>query len=390
MIQTAVPSPAMTILAVGAHPDDIEIGAAGLLEKARELGCRRWILILTDDAPHRDTRRAEAVESAKRLGVPPDQVLFAGLRDGHLRADGDSVSAIRALASEHGVDPDLVVAHSAADSHNDHVEAGRLARAAFREAALLHFAVHLSVEDGAFFPDIFVGLAPPRGDRKRKALGCFVSQAERIERRSLAEFEERLGRVAGLGRAEGFEFGGRAMTGEMSARILALSDSPFHRFWAPVMALGPATLIGQTEGDDGRPDIRSCEAVDRLRRAFFDRWVPSYPLWESHAVSPGAWKALSEGSVVLFGPVQNHPVIAKLIEDERPAWAAFPGRAGSSESAVVTMENPHCDGALIVVATGTDSAAAVRALESITEPVGDPHPDMLVREANRSSAVQCP
>jgi len=46
------------LLAIGAHPDDIEIGAAALLTKALQHGIDTHFLILTDESDCRAARRA--------------------------------------------------------------------------------------------------------------------------------------------------------------------------------------------------------------------------------------------------------------------------------------------------------------------------------------------
>lgn len=81
-------------LAIGAHPDDIEIGCGGTLAKWAASGCTIHHLVLTDGAkgtwdPDRDvaslvaTRQDEQREAARRLGG--GEVGFLGWPDGELR-----------------------------------------------------------------------------------------------------------------------------------------------------------------------------------------------------------------------------------------------------------------------------------------------------------------
>src|SRR5688572_5727399 len=60
---------AVRILVVGAHPDDIEIGAGALVAKAVDRGMEIHLLVLTDDGADTAARRAEAVAGAQALGV---------------------------------------------------------------------------------------------------------------------------------------------------------------------------------------------------------------------------------------------------------------------------------------------------------------------------------
>lgn len=64
----------LDVIAVGAHPDDVEIGCGGLLARLVEQGRRVGIIDLTDGeptpgSPGPDVRLAEATEAARLLGV---------------------------------------------------------------------------------------------------------------------------------------------------------------------------------------------------------------------------------------------------------------------------------------------------------------------------------
>jgi LmbE family N-acetylglucosaminyl deacetylase len=66
--------PRLDVIAVGAHPDDIEIGCGGTLAKLTKLGYKVGIVDLTDGeptpgSPSPDVRRAEAQKAAETLGI---------------------------------------------------------------------------------------------------------------------------------------------------------------------------------------------------------------------------------------------------------------------------------------------------------------------------------
>ena len=124
--------PVVEILAVGAHPDDVELGCGGTLALLALRGRTVGILDLTrGEAGTRgtpQTRAAEAAEAARILGARSRDVLDLG--DGNLRTDRaaelEVIEAIRRLR------PRLVFAPLPNDRHPDHVRAGRLvADAAF-------------------------------------------------------------------------------------------------------------------------------------------------------------------------------------------------------------------------------------------------------------------
>ena len=64
----------LDVIAVGAHPDDVEIGCGGTVASLVDRGYRVGIVDLTDGeptplSPHPDVRRAEARRAAETLGV---------------------------------------------------------------------------------------------------------------------------------------------------------------------------------------------------------------------------------------------------------------------------------------------------------------------------------
>ncbi len=88
------------VIAVGAHPDDVEIGCGGTLAALVDRGHRVGIVDLTDGeptplSPHPDVRRAEAQRAAEVLGVHHRKILELPNRRLF-----DSFEARVALASE--------------------------------------------------------------------------------------------------------------------------------------------------------------------------------------------------------------------------------------------------------------------------------------------------
>ncbi|TJW09112.1 MAG: PIG-L family deacetylase [Mesorhizobium sp.] len=113
----------MKILALGAHPDDIEIFMFGTLAAYAALGAELTFAIATDGAKGGKgdpkslvkTRREEATEAAGLLGVTPR---FLDFPDGALVADAALIGTLKALIGE--VQPDLAITHAPNDYHGDH------------------------------------------------------------------------------------------------------------------------------------------------------------------------------------------------------------------------------------------------------------------------------
>lgn len=133
---------AIDCLAVGAHPDDVEVGAGGVLVKLRQLGHRTGLVVLTQgemgtggtpELRAREIERAAAVMDARVLAT-------FDLGDTRLVDTPDHRHLLAALYRKHR--PRLVLApyhrggHGKRASHPDHLAAGRIAMNAVPYAAL--------------------------------------------------------------------------------------------------------------------------------------------------------------------------------------------------------------------------------------------------------------
>lgn len=118
----------LDLLAVGAHPDDVELFAGGTLALLAARGRRVGILALTrGECGTRgtpETREQESEKAAKILNVSCRETLDLG--DGRLENSHENrievVGALRRLA------PIVVLTHSAEERHPDHGRAHRLVR----------------------------------------------------------------------------------------------------------------------------------------------------------------------------------------------------------------------------------------------------------------------
>ncbi|WP_193334772.1 PIG-L deacetylase family protein [Devosia beringensis] len=113
----------MNVLAIGAHPDDIEIFMFGTLAALAARGDQLAYVIVTDGtrggrgAPGhlRATRKAEAEAAAGLLNA---DLHFLDLPDGELVADATLVKALKGAIER--ASPDLIITHAANDYHGDH------------------------------------------------------------------------------------------------------------------------------------------------------------------------------------------------------------------------------------------------------------------------------
>jgi LmbE family N-acetylglucosaminyl deacetylase len=121
----------VNILAIGAHPDDIELGCGGLLIKAARQGHGVFMYTLTRGAASGDPqqRAKELMQSAKFIGAKA--LWIDNFEDTKLNVNtSELINHIEFFINK--ADPDLILTHSLGDYHHDHraiaastLEAGR-------------------------------------------------------------------------------------------------------------------------------------------------------------------------------------------------------------------------------------------------------------------------
>jgi LmbE family N-acetylglucosaminyl deacetylase len=165
-----------SVLAIGSHPDDIELGCAGALLAHKVAGDRVTILVMTggENGPGSLQeiigRRFEQEAAAKLLGA---ELLWGGLFDCEVRADSQTVGLIEGFVAAVGAD--VVYVHAPDDTHQDHraICAATLS-AARRTCRVLHYQ---SPSTLSFAPTVYVDISDHLAG-KLAALACHRSQVE--------------------------------------------------------------------------------------------------------------------------------------------------------------------------------------------------------------------
>jgi len=108
-----------TVLAIGAHPDDLELAIGGTLAKLRETGARVVMGVVSIPADY-ETRRAEAEAAAAILGCEL-RVLVDGGRTQRIEdmKTYELVKVLDAVIKE--LQPAAVLTHGPSEFHRDHV-----------------------------------------------------------------------------------------------------------------------------------------------------------------------------------------------------------------------------------------------------------------------------
>lgn len=114
------------ILAIGAHPDDLEFGCFGTLKKFIDQGKNVTLVVMTaSDVTHSQTGKAtrskeqsikEAFAAAEVIGA---DLILLPFQDGEVPFNKQSVHYIEQLLSERNID--TVFTHWAGDTHQDHI-----------------------------------------------------------------------------------------------------------------------------------------------------------------------------------------------------------------------------------------------------------------------------
>jgi LmbE family N-acetylglucosaminyl deacetylase len=167
----------MRVLAIGAHPDDVELGCGGTIAAHTEQGDSVTMLVMTDGELGRVggmDRRFEQRRAADRLGA---EVRWGGVPDGAVPEGLESVRIIESIIND--VRPDVVYVHAPADSHQDHRATATAAIAAGRD--IVSILQYQSPSTLHFSPFVFVDISLHL-DAKLAALREHTSQVDRNAR----------------------------------------------------------------------------------------------------------------------------------------------------------------------------------------------------------------
>jgi LmbE family N-acetylglucosaminyl deacetylase len=194
----------MRVLAFGAHPDDIELGAGGLVARLASHGAEVTMAVVSVPTLTGE-RVAEAGEGARILGAQLT-VLYGSepcrVEDVPMHR---LVARFDALVGE--LQPQLVITHSARDLHWDHRLVHHATVSALRRTPCDLLAFMSSPEMNAHshaigqcFADVTETI-----DRKLAAVAAHATQLPKIELESAKDLARAMGRICGAQYAEAFE-----------------------------------------------------------------------------------------------------------------------------------------------------------------------------------------
>ncbi len=195
-----------TVLAIGAHPDDLEIGIGGTLAKLRKGGAH-VVMCVASIPKDFDVRLAEAQLGAEILGCEL-KILFD---QGPTRIEDlktcDLVGALDGLVRDYN--PAAILTHSKSDFHNDHLLIYGASRPLQRLGHFDFYCYHptncrpVPVE---FHPNAYLDITDTI-DAKMHAISAHASQfgGRGLDTEMYREFASTQGRMIGRPYAEGLD-----------------------------------------------------------------------------------------------------------------------------------------------------------------------------------------
>jgi N-acetylglucosamine malate deacetylase 1 len=167
-----------SIIAFGAHPDDIEIGMAGTIAKLAGMGYDVKLVVATLPSfvktDTKEQRKKESIMSAKVMGCKTPEFLDLGPEE--ITFDRKFVTRINEII--HRYDPEAIFTQWIGDSHQDHQALTRAVISASRDLNNLFMyetTIPGGVTENAFRPQLYIDISETI-EAKKNALNCFDSQ----------------------------------------------------------------------------------------------------------------------------------------------------------------------------------------------------------------------
>ncbi|MDY6845611.1 MAG: PIG-L deacetylase family protein [Chloroflexota bacterium] len=164
-----------SVLCIGAHPDDIELGCGALIADIVDQ-TNVVCVTLSDNQENPDLQHLvnEYQESMTILGVKPDNAILYDFTTRRFQAARQEILEVM-ISLKKRYHPEVVLVHTAQDIHQDHKTITEEALRAFRGTTLLGFDVLRS--SYGFFPDFLVEVSEEAVKTKINALKAYKTYA---------------------------------------------------------------------------------------------------------------------------------------------------------------------------------------------------------------------
>ena len=165
----------MNIIAIGSHPDDIEIGCGASLAKFNAKGHSVYLYVATLGGAGGDpeVRRTEQENSARIMGVK--DIFWGSFEDTDITINKNSIAALEEII--HKVNPDMILVNYHDDTHQDHRNIAAITNSATRYIPNVLFYETPTTQN--FMPNVFVDIGTEYLAIKLRALLAHTSQINR-------------------------------------------------------------------------------------------------------------------------------------------------------------------------------------------------------------------
>lgn len=200
------------IIAIGAHPDDIEIGCGGTIKSFASQNAQIYFIVATlgekcivNETGNRflnEKRKEECINASEFLGVK--EIFFLGLPDTNIEHNGTTVNSIEKFVNL--INPDYIFTHTKEDHHQDHRNLALATVSACRRKRIniLHYESPSTAQ--SFLPVVFSDISNTI-IHKIDAISFFSTQNEKIylDKEAIKGLAKYRGYISGSEYAEGFE-----------------------------------------------------------------------------------------------------------------------------------------------------------------------------------------
>lgn len=167
-----------SILVIGAHYDDAELGAGGTMARLAAMGHQVYKLTLTNNETrftqkniqvNYESSVQQSADACRILGV--QEVDFAPVQCSHLFYDTEIMQRVEKVVYDLQIDTAFI--HYRSDMNQDHVEASRISMTALRHCKnVLMYQSNGYLLEESYYPRFFVDISDTI-EKKREALRCY-------------------------------------------------------------------------------------------------------------------------------------------------------------------------------------------------------------------------
>jgi LmbE family N-acetylglucosaminyl deacetylase len=169
----------VNVLAIGAHPDDIEYGCGGMLTKYAQRGHDVYLWIASDGALGGDgaVRQQEQGESARIMGVR--EVFWGHYPDTEIPLNRELIARIEAVIGQ--IEPRMIFVHHPDDTHQDHRNLAQGTMSATRYVP--NFLFYEGPTTLNFTPNCFTDIEPVLDDK----LACLKAHRSQVAKTNIED-----------------------------------------------------------------------------------------------------------------------------------------------------------------------------------------------------------